>query len=58
MAVSHVCGCQTCSWLVDYCSRQSRTERERERDRKREKERENHRQIKSKGKIECAKERV
>lgn len=40
MAVSHVCGCQTCGWLVDYCSSQSGTEREAKRELKREGEKE------------------
>lgn len=39
MAVSHVCGCQTCGWLVDYCSSQSKIEKEREVKRERESER-------------------
>lgn len=45
-------------WWTTAVARVEQREREGKRGRKREKERENHRQIKSKGKIECAKESV
>jgi len=49
VAVSHLCGCQTRGWPVDYCSSQSKTEREKETEgarlrEEREKERERERE--------------